>query len=340
MGPAGEATRAGDPGPDVRSSHGRSLPASSLASALAPPSAVSSLLARAVYGTLARTGLPALGRRWGGGAPVFCFHNVVPSDQVPVGEAALHLGLDDFEEVLAWITATYTVVAVDEVADRVRDGKDVRGLAALTFDDGCRGVYAHAAPLLERAGAPATVFVVSPAPETGALFWWDRLAAAGRLDPETRGRCLDELRGDGRVILPALLGEEAEDPDLPDALRPADWPTLLAGQGRGLALGAHTVTHRNLTRLTDDELRDELETSAGEIGERTGRRPEAFSYPYGLGDARVFEAARAAGYRAAVTLEPGAARPGDDPVALPRVTVPTGIALPVLECWASGVRIR
>jgi hypothetical protein len=54
----------------------------------------------------------------------------------------------------------------------------------------------------------------------------------------------------------------------------------------------------------------------------------------------VVDAARSAGYTTAVTLEPRPVHAGDDPLALPRLNVPASVALPVLECWAAGIRIR
>lgn len=301
---------------------------------------MSSLLARAVYGTLARTGLPALRRRRGG-APVFCFHDVVPGEHAPVGEASLHMTEARFREILDWMAATYTVVPLEELAGRVRAGRSLAGLAAVTFDDGCRGVYRHAAPALRAAGVPATSFVVSGAPDEGAFFWWDRLAHEGMLDPDTRTRCLEELRGEGSVVLPTLLGGAARStPDLPDALRPAPWETVVEGEADGLAAESHTVSHPNLTRLSADELADELSRSRRAIGERVGRVPEALSYPYGFASPRVVDAARSAGYTTAVTLEPRPVHAGDDPLALPRLNVPASVALPVLECWAAGIRIR
>jgi hypothetical protein len=44
-------------------------------------------------------------------------------------------------------------------------------------------------------------------------------------------------------------------------------------------------------------------------------------YPAGRYDARVQAAARAAGYLAATTVEPGIASPSADPFALPRIRI-------------------
>src|SRR5712692_2766697 len=67
-----------------------------------------------------------------------------------------------FAQHLDWLGRYFRFVSLDELGDRLADG-DGRGepLAAVTFDDGYRDVYAHAFPLLKERGIPAAVFVVT-----------------------------------------------------------------------------------------------------------------------------------------------------------------------------------
>ncbi len=62
-------------------------------------------------------------------------------------------------------------VSLSQLTQRLLDGDDVEGMAAITFDDGLVGVYRHAIPVLLDLGLPATVFAV-----TGSLGsapeWW------------------------------------------------------------------------------------------------------------------------------------------------------------------------
>src|SRR5439155_1581627 len=104
-----------------------------------------------------------------------------------------------------------------------------------------------------------------------------------------------------------------------------------------LAVGAHSVSHRTLTRLDDAELEREIVASRLAIRARTGAAPEFFAYPYGIWDARVRDAVRAAGYRGAVTLDYGLVAAGADPWALPRVNVPASISLATFQAWAAGL---
>jgi peptidoglycan/xylan/chitin deacetylase (PgdA/CDA1 family) len=89
----------------------------------------------------------------------------------------------------------------------------------------------------------------------------------------------------------------------------------------GWELDAHSLTHPDLTTLGPAALRRELAGSRAALRQRFGVAVDAFCYPAGRFDPAVEAAARAAGYRAATTELPGAARPSGDRFALPRIRV-------------------
>ena len=291
---------------------------------------------RIVHGTMVAARLPRLWRRLRPGAVVFCFHNVVANHEAGGGDASLHMGLGDFEIIIDWIRSTYDVVPLVDLVARVREGVSVQGLAALTFDDAYRGLLRHAVPLLCRAEVPATLFVVSDAPRRPEFFWWDRLAARGKLTEERRVTCLASHRGLGEAILTSVPGEDAV-PELSQSLLPASWDEIRAGLDMNTTIGSHTARHPNLTALRVDEVRDELVGSRHEIREQTGWDPALICYPYGLYDDVVLREARRAGYSGGVTLRGGVVGAGEDPLELPRVNVPAGISPEALECWAAGL---
>jgi peptidoglycan/xylan/chitin deacetylase (PgdA/CDA1 family) len=93
---------------------------------------------------------------------------------------------------------------------------------------------------------------------------------------------------------------------------------------RGFEVGSHSMTHRFLTGLGDDEVRRELAESKERLEQWSGRAVEHFSCPGGRWDARVAAAAREAGYRSAATSRVGANGRGADPFRLARVAVRRG----------------
>jgi peptidoglycan/xylan/chitin deacetylase (PgdA/CDA1 family) len=297
------------------------------------------MISRAIYRTISAMRGPQVLRRVRPGAPVFCFHNVVPASDAGVGDASLHMEAERFRALVDWMRGSYQVVPLGELAERAGSSRRVGGLAAITFDDAYRGTFDHALPILEAAGLPSTVFVVSGFPDDPAFTWWDVLAAGGALGDERRNRELSIHRGIAQEILsdPSLANGAT---DLPEVLLPARWERIVASAGSGVELGSHTVRHANLSELGRDEMERELSRSRQEIRERTGQDPTSISYPYGLWGPDVLQAARRAGYRFGLTLGNRIVRGGEDPFGLPRINIPAGISPETMECWAAGLRLR
>ena len=79
----------------------------------------------------------------------------------------------------------------------------------------------------------------------------------------------------------------------------------------GWEIDAHTITHPDLTTVSDAQLRKEVEGSRMEL-RRAFRVPvNFFCYPAGRYDARVVAAVRRAGFLGATTTNYGLARPPD-----------------------------
>ncbi|MEU0134630.1 polysaccharide deacetylase family protein [Streptomyces sp. NPDC006296] len=91
-----------------------------------------------------------------------------------------------------------------------------------------------------------------------------------------------------------------------------------AAAAAGMEIGSHGLLHRDLTELSDAELREETHGSREALRRITGRAPDGFCYPYGTADRRVVAAVRAAGYAYGCALTPGAL---SGPLALPRTHV-------------------
>lgn len=180
----------------------------------------------------------------------------------------------DFEAQLQRLLARgFRAATAEEVMRRPDDAR----LLHVTFDDAFASV-ANAVPILTALGVPATVFVCT--------------------DFATGGKPLrvSELEGITQV----------------DELTTLAWDALraLARDGRGIEIGSHSATHAHLTRLSDEELRRELTESKAAIEGNVGCHCAFLAYPYGEHDARVRDAARAAGYTAGFAA-PGTSIPAD-----------------------------
>ncbi|MFE3603862.1 polysaccharide deacetylase family protein [Streptomyces sp. NPDC059142] len=100
-----------------------------------------------------------------------------------------------------------------------------------------------------------------------------------------------------------------------------DWDQVRELAAAGTEIGGHSHTHPQLDQIDDGRLRFETgrcrEILAGELG----TEPVSFAYPFGYSSRRVRHAVRAAGFRQALAVGNAAARRGQGPYALTRVTV-------------------
>lgn len=84
----------------------------------------------------------------------------------------------------------------------------------------------------------------------------------------------------------------------------------------GVEIGAHSVTHPDMTRLDFDTACREVRDSCGRLAEIVGAPVDTFAYPYGFADAGATRAVRAAGVRAACRVRGEGS--WEDPLNLPR----------------------
>jgi peptidoglycan/xylan/chitin deacetylase (PgdA/CDA1 family) len=108
----------------------------------------------------------------------------------------------------------------------------------------------------------------------------------------------------------------------------------------GWEIGSHTVSHPDLTDVSDAQLHTELTASKADIRRLFGAEATVFCYPAGRYNAHVEAAVRAAGYQVALTEDPGAASPAGDRYALPRIRVdatesPQALAAAVIAAEAA-----
>jgi len=209
---------------------------------------------------------------------------------------------DVFARHVAWLASGRVRVTTIDDLMQLPDSADA---VALTFDDGFLNFGDVAAPRLLEHGLPVTVFVVADL--AGTANSWD--AGPNRITPD----------------LPLL-----------------EWPALVRLQERGVTLGAHSLTHRDLTQLEPDALEDEVRGCADRMEARCGRRPTVFAYPYGHRNeastravAGTFRWACTAEFRTLVTPAP--------PPALPRLDMYYFQQARSLDGWGTapfGARIR
>jgi len=105
----------------------------------------------------------------------------------------------------------------------------------------------------------------------------------------------------------------------PGALSHQDLNTI---QETGLAeFGLHGTAYRDLTLLSDAEIKRDVNTARAALRDLTGHPPVAFAYPYGAYDERLKTLIESLGFSFALAQQSGGIFQGSDPHALARFTL-------------------
>lgn len=238
-----------------------------------------------------------------------------------------------FEQQMAFVARTYVVLSIEELVARMDRGDVPANALAITFDDGYRDNLTHAAPILARYGLAATVFLVSGLIGSSQAPWFDRIAMMLKRTKVTSYRApwgeevgLASTRArvaavDGLVAYLKTVSDE-EMRQVVDGLASTlevasaefakgpmlSWDDVHALLGLGFSVGAHTVSHPILSRLSPERARAEIEGSRAMIKAGCGVVAQAFAYPNGRADdytGAVVQMVRNAGFSCALTTRFG-----------------------------------
>jgi peptidoglycan/xylan/chitin deacetylase (PgdA/CDA1 family) len=171
-------------------------------------------------------------------------------------------------------------LSLPAAAQALGDGRVPAGAVVLTFDDGFENFYHHAYPVLRRYGFMATIFLVTD--YCGRDNLWPSQPA--------------------HVERRSLLS----------------WAQVKEMSEAGMAFGAHSRTHPDLTRLPSGDAEAEIMASKRAIEQALQRPVESFAYPYGAYDESVRRLTESH-FRLACSTRLGFATPRSDRLALERL---------------------
>ena len=193
---------------------------------------------------------------------------------------------DEFRDYLDFFARNFNVCSLDEIARRSRNGEDLTGRLAITFDDGYLDNYEIAMPELEKRGMHATFFIASGMIGTERQPWWD-------------------VEYGSRAIW-------------------MDWDQVRSMHERGFGIGAHTVNHVDLGQVHGDDAKREIVESKERLEKELNTSIDLFSFPYG-GENRITaanrEIIRDAGFSCCFSAHGGVIQPGEDAFHLKRSPV-------------------
>jgi peptidoglycan/xylan/chitin deacetylase (PgdA/CDA1 family) len=248
---------------------------------------IKQVLKNSVYRTIGETAA-AIGANGNGhrSLRVLMYHKVndLPGNPLTMPVSLFDEQMDQLREL------GYRVVDLDAVLAHYAERKPLpEGAVLITFDDGYHDNLERAAPVLQKYGYPAVLFVpIGYLGDPLPLPHEERLAVRGILN------------------------------------RTIDWGELAELERVGIRIESHGISHRPLADLEVDEAAREIALSKLRLEERLGRRVRAFSYVKGS-EAHYklvhLSLVRQAGYDVAFTAVSGANSPATDPLQLRRYNI-------------------
>jgi peptidoglycan/xylan/chitin deacetylase (PgdA/CDA1 family) len=302
--------------------------------------------------------------RYRGRGVIFALHSVVDDDTF-YPDHTLRCPAGRLEWAMRWLRDEgLDFISLDDAVRRL-SGENPRPFACFAFDDGYADNLTHALPIMERFGAPFTVYVTTGMITREIDAWWLGLAALLRSrdlvelpGPRLSFECpdlarkklafktIESLVHNDFSLLPHL--REAIAKSTIDCSALADREALTVDQLRRLSrhplvtIGGHTTTHRNLAQASASTVHREMAENRGFLQDVTGQPVEHFAYPFGHQRAcgeREAQICRDVGFRTAVTTRAGAlfAEHAHDLHALPRIHLAANDTSSTLRCKVDGV---
>jgi peptidoglycan/xylan/chitin deacetylase (PgdA/CDA1 family) len=205
----------------------------------------------------------------------------------------------------------YDLVSLQELFNRLAEGRPVFRTVAFTMDDGYLDQATVAAKVFKEYDCPVTTFVTTGFLDGALWFWWDQIEYIfdHTQRRELRVKLADEVISyvpnhegswqqakedftarckevpDGQRIAGILALSREADVGIPAGppLRyaPMTWDQARSCEQQGMTFGPHTVRHPILSKTTDDQCAGEISDSWGRLCSQVRRPVPIFCYPNG-----------------------------------------------------------
>ncbi len=282
------------------------------------------------------------------GAAIVAYHSVTDRSIARWIDPRNAIPLEIFEAQMDFLARRRKVVSMSALVDALESGENAEpGTVVISFDDGYRDTLELAAPILERYGLPAIVYLSTGNAARGVNQWVDELYSAFQFrtrhrlrldgpdapvyDLEKKDILLEAYHSTaGRLVAmePSERNELLEEvkAQLSVAERPPrlmlTWPEVkeLVRRYPGFEIGGHTREHLDLTACGEEAARADLEGSMADIAGELKIEVEHLAYPYGRTNERIREMVAGSSLRSAVIGESmSLVHCGTDRFAMPRI---------------------
>jgi peptidoglycan/xylan/chitin deacetylase (PgdA/CDA1 family) len=240
------------------------------------------------------------------GLLVLNYHRIGNAATAPFFREAFSATASQFDKQLAFLSKNADVIRGDDIPSVIA-GQRGRHIL-LTFDDGYVDNFDCAYPLLRQHGLTATFFICTGLLDHRRLSWWDEISwmvgtsqkhslvlrpwfetpipLGHDREPAVRDVIASyrSLDGDETAGFLDAVGEAAGTGRSPQSLARdlwMSWDQVREMRAGGMTIGAHTVNHPILSRLTAAQQLAEIAGSRDRIAAELDETPQLFAYPVG-----------------------------------------------------------
>lgn len=110
-------------------------------------------------------------------SPILMYHRIIDPETYPMAiEPGMYVTPQTFESHIAYLTAHYEIVSIEQYSQYYRDNTFQKKCIVLTFDDGWIDFYQNAYPILKKYHVPACVFLPTSFIGTNKYMWTEEVA--------------------------------------------------------------------------------------------------------------------------------------------------------------------
>jgi peptidoglycan/xylan/chitin deacetylase (PgdA/CDA1 family) len=273
---------------------------------------------------------------------IMMYHRVLSKKELngPFIQPGMYVKNDVFEMQMKFLKEYFEIISFTQLLDLW--GKKAwdtsKRYCVITFDDGWLDNYLYAFPVLKKYNIPATIFLPTAFIGTNEWFWPDKMShllwhyyrdsvrqkhrelvnpvkdkywwlvnsngkSVGERIEATLEKCkelppndVDSILGDMKTALRV---------EFPDKRLLLNWSEIEEMSKHDISFGSHSSTHKFLTNISAEEVRQEIEDSQHVLQDRDINYIPVFCYPNGNYTQKIAEQTKQAGYVAAVSTQFG-----------------------------------
>lgn len=203
---------------------------------------------------------------------ILCYHRVVQKEEAGnIRPKGMCVDVESFAHQMRFLKGNYGPISETEIISALEGRERLPDYAVwVTFDDGYKDNYINAYPILKKYQIPATFFVTT-----------------GYINKE--------------VVPPDVRRGNADNLFM-------SWDEIREMRDNAFSIGAHTINHKILSTLSEEDITEEILESKGEIEQKLNKKVLSFAYPNGKRadyDQRCIATLKNNGFKLAVTTEGG-----------------------------------